>query len=109
MAFSRMVRASWPGTLSSCSTSSSCGYSSRSTKSRTVAAISRCSSVRLKSTVTARQPHDMAHIGGHRKHGMTSADLPQPASDLVRERAHLPRPGVDVQQHLLSGGYQAAG
>ena len=40
---------------------------------------------------------------------MTGADLPQPASDLVRKWAHFPRPGVDVQQHLLSGGHKAVG
>ena len=40
---------------------------------------------------------------------MTGVDLPQSASDLVREWAHLARPGVDVQQHLLSGGHKVVG
>src|SRR6266436_10357199 len=108
IAFSRMAAARSAGTSSSLSTASSCGYSSRITKSRTVATMRRCSALGSKSTRSAL-PNAQAPAGmpGPGQRGVRGRDQLQPAGHIRAERHDPARDRINMQQHLLGGRHAA--
>src|SRR5215831_16524257 len=127
-ALPRISLASSSGTASSRSTRSSCGISSRRTKSRTVATTARCSSLSPKSMASplppflarrrlpcppsARGPADAHNVPGRGRpgeHGVRLTDLQQPGVQVLGHRDHPAAGHVDVHQQLLGRGHILAG
>src|SRR5262249_53140541 len=127
-ALPRISRASSSGTASSRSTRSSCGTSSRRTKSRVVATTARCSSLSPKSMASplplllarrrlpcppsargSADPHDVPDCGRPGEQGVRLAYRHQAGVQVLRHRDYPAAGHVDMHQQLLGRGHLLPG